>query len=341
VTEPVYAPTAGDVRSLRPDDLAQVLAIAEEAAFAPLRYLAVFGHGDVVGPEQRDRTGRQLTGPGTHLILEDDGVIRGEITVHAVDDLTEHFGRTFYDVGPVLAPAATPIERGTIASRLLSAAIEVAVDGVSVLRVESDDRATLRAAEDLGFRIMETSLTYVNDLGRADRNLDPESPDIALHHLGIDAPIPNEAFDEVRVGADQLTEDHYHADPRLPDALCNALYRRLLERGLRGEGADALVLRMHEDRIIGLGIWRHWKHLDPYGVSMAGNGFGFRAFYAAPGSDRFTAFVCNNSLTGNRLLEWTTQSTNFPMVNMICSQRSIRLCRSSYVLHRWSDGRWD
>ncbi len=336
---PVYGVVGEQVRSVEPGDLPALLELAGSAPYAPLRYLALFGHPDVAEADQRDRTASRLAGPGQHLLLEDGGRVRGQVSVVPVDDLTGHFGTPFWDVGPVVSDPPGGPERLDVATRLLRAAVD-GPEGLLVLRVEGDDRATLLAAQECGFRVMENSLTYVNDLDRAAKNPDPESPDIELHRIGIDPPIPSEAFDEVRVGADQLTEDHYHADPRLPDDLCNALYRRLLDRGLAGEGADALILRMHEDRIIGLGIWRHWSHLERHGVSIAGNGFGFRAFYAPPGSDRFTAFICNNSLTGNRLLEWTTQSTNYPMVNMICSQRSIRLCRSSYVLHRWSDSAW-
>ncbi len=333
---------SGEVRLSLPDDVPRVRALAGASPFPALRYLALFGYPDAAIQEQRDRVQMLLSrDDGVHLVIDGEDAATAQVSIVPVDDLSDHFGMPFHDVGPVLNAPGPSAERLARARLILSAAIDSIADGVLVLRVEGDDRATLLAAEAVGFRVMETTLTFVNDLARSDRNLDTDAADVTLHRLGVDPPLPHDVFDQVRVGAGQLTEDHYHADPRLADWLCDDLYRRLFDRGLQGVGSDALVLRWHQGIVIGLGLWRHWDHLEPYGVSIAGSGFGFRAQQLPSGTGSgLTAFVCNNQVTGNRLLEWSTQATNLPMVNMINTQRSIRLCRTSYVLHRWSDGRW-
>jgi hypothetical protein len=333
------------IRSVEPGDRASLLAVAADGEFAPLRYLAMFGH-DVAGQEQRDRAERILDAPGAHLVREVDAQVVGQASASPVPDLSEHFGLPFHEVGPLLTPLGAD-DRSTTVKELLDALVRDVADqapGVVMLRLETDDLAGLLGAEEAGFRLRETTVTYVNDLERASRNPTVEMGDaVRLHRFGVDEPLPESTFTGIRGQASQVTQDHYHADPRLPDERCDALYERVLDRGLRGEGSDCIVMRIGDDgRLQGFGTWRHWSELDRYGVSMAGSSFGFRAPGAPAGFlHEVAAFVCATSITGNRLLEWSTQATNFPMVNMMCRQPSIRFCRSSYVLHRWTDGVWD
>jgi hypothetical protein len=214
------------------------------------------------------------------------------------------------------------------------------VPGVVMCRVEADDVQGLLGAEAAGFRVLETTVTFVNDLRRADRNPPPPAEEVRVVRPGVDHVAP-ELFGPLRGQPSQVSDSHYHRDPRLPDDRCDALYERLFERALDGVGADVVVMRMHEDRIASLGTWRHWGELEPYGVSMAGSAFGFRASWAPPGNQAVVSRVTGGPITGNRLLEWSTQASNLAMVNMICRQPSMRLCRTSYVLHCWTDRRWE
>jgi hypothetical protein len=48
--------------------------------------------------------------------------------------------------------------------------------------------------------------------------------------------------------------------------------------------------------------------------------------------------MCNEPLLEDaRLVQWDTQATNLPMVNMLTGRPSIRFCRASYMLHSWTD----
>ena len=100
---------------------------------------------------------------------------------------------------------------------------------------------------------------------------------------------------------------------------------------------EAVHARLHAlDHFLGQHIALH--DLDPFGVSIVGSSFGFRVEGAPPGNLTAVAeHVCNRPIVDNRLLEWSTQATNYSMVNMLCRQPSIRLCRTTQVLHRWTD----
>lgn len=332
------------MRELRGDDVQAVLALAARPQLAPLRYLRLFGH-DIGGQEQHDRVARALKGDGTHLVLETDGRVAAQASIAEVRDLTDHFDVPFHEVGPVLVDPRSPVPRALAAQLLLEALVDSVAGtppGVVMLRLESDDGDGLLGAEEAGFRIRETSLTYVNDLERRHRNGPVDLGDtIRVHRFADGGPLEREFIDRVKGDASRVAMDHYHADPRLPDAACDALYERLLERLLHGVGSDVLIMRIHEGEPAGMGTWRHWSEAEPYGVSMAGSSFGFRIGSAPPGLlNEVTDYVCNESITGNRLLEWSTQAANLPMANMIARPNSIRLCRTSHVLHRWTDGQW-
>lgn len=329
-----------DVRNAVGGDRDVISALAESGAYAALRHLALFGH-EIAGVEQRDRVLARFGGSAVELVAA-DGAVGGYLAAWEVDDLSEHFGVRVVEVGPLIA-GDDRVGRCRIAQALAGALMErVSGDGPAMVmwRVESDDLASLHAAEGVGFRCMETSLTWVNDLERAHLN-DPVSTEgLVLLDLTDGAAQDSELFEPLRAGARMVMSlDHYHADPRLSDDRCDALYERRFERALRGEGADVAVIRLVDGEVFGAGFWRAARELEQYGVELAGSGYGFRVPGRAAGmSEGFTSFVCNNSLTGNRLMDWTTQATNFPQVNMTSRQRSIRMVRSSYMLHGWVDG---
>jgi hypothetical protein len=331
------------VRSFDPADRGRVGALAEADPHAPLRYLSLFG-SPVAGAARRLEVEGHVDAERT-LIAEEDRTIVGALGVRDVPYLTEHFGVPFRTIGPlVIDPARHGADRGAIVEELLDAVVaddDGGVARVDVLRIEGDDVAGHHAALAAGFLPMETSLTWVNDLERA--HLNPprtEWPSIRLHRPGIDPPLSEDQLAGVRGGGALVKDDHYHNDDRLDPERADALYERWLERGLAGEVSDVAVLHHVEGQLVGLGLWRRWRELEPLGVSALGNGFGFRSAWAPAGTTHgFSSIVCNRPLLDNRLLEWTTQSTNYAMANMIAREPSIRLCRSSHVFHRWSRAR--
>jgi hypothetical protein len=330
-------PTAR-IRSASDLDLDRACHLAEIDPFAPLRYLSLFG--SPVAGEVQAMAVQRVAREGHLVAAEVSGSVVGVAGATDIAYLSEHFGVPIRHIGPLLtAPEA---DRFEVATDLVSNVVREPDGGVprcDIWRIEADDLAAMRAAIATGFVPFETTLSWVNDLERVHLNPVRESwPQIEVVRIGID-PLPSqESLAGLRGGGALIAGDHYHNDPRLDPGLAASLYERWLDRGLAGDGSDVAVLRYHEGSLIGIGLWTRWRDLEPLGVSMLGNGFGFRAGWAPPGTTQdFSAIVCNRPLLDNRLLEWSTQSTNYPMANMISREPSIRLCRTSHVLHRWSD----
>ncbi|WP_426574203.1 hypothetical protein [Aquihabitans sp. McL0605] len=326
-------------RTATDQDLDEIEALARADDFAPLRYLAMFG--SPVGGELAALAAQRVQRSG-HLVVTGATAITGAAGVAEVPYLAEHFGVPFRHIGPVVTADPEPGLRAPIVSELLAEIVAEPDGGVprlDVLRVEADDLGCYHAAIANGFLPYETTLTWVNDLERVHLNPPKTSwPDIEVMRIGIDEAPSEDALAGLRGGGALIAGDHYHNDPRLDSARAASLYERWLDRGLKGDGSDVAVLRYHEGALIGIGLWTKWRDLEPFGVSMVGNGFGFRAGWAPPGTTQdFSSIVCNRPLLDNRLLEWSTQATNYPMANMISREPSIRLCRTSHVLHRWSD----
>jgi hypothetical protein len=333
-----------EVRDTSVADAEPLRELAHKSPWAPLRYLSMFGH-EVAGEVLADQVAVATEGPGVHLTTTAPGSpsVEAQVSVVPVPDLEAHFGMPFHEAGTLLSRAEGTDRREAVEAmldRALSRLDAPGAPGVVMCRVEADDVQGLLGAEAAGFRVLETTVTFVNDLLRADRNPAPPDVEVRVVRPGTD-PVDPELFGPLRGQPSQVSDSHYHRDPRLPDDRCDALYERLFERALDGVGADVVVMRMHESRIASLGSWRHWGELEPYGVSMAGSAFGFRASWAPPGNQAVVSRVTGEPITGNRLLEWSTQASNLPMVNMICRQPSMRLCRTSYVLHCWTDRRWE
>lgn len=321
-------------------DLERLTRFAEADPFAPLAYLALFGH-PIGGDRQRDAI-EAAHRAGQVLVIEGAGrATVGAIATVPNPYLSSHFGVPISHLGTLLVdPAVDRTTRTEITAEALAAAAPTGSAELQVLRVEAGDLATLGAATVGGFCLLETTLTWVNDLERIHLNIPGRSwPDIEVIRLGLDELPAETQLAGLRGGGALIRGDHYHSDPRLDPDRADRLYERWLDRGLRGDGSDVAILGHHEGALDSIGLWRRWRELEPYGVSMLGNGFGFRASWAPPGATRnFSAVVCNLPLLDNRLLEWSTQATNSTMANMISREASIRLCRTSYVLHRWSDG---
>lgn len=325
------------VRDFSAGDLAQVTSLAARSPYAPLRYMRLFGF-DVANQELEDRVVTELGTAGAHLVAERDGEVVGAVTCSEVVDLSTHFSVPVFEIGAVLGGESTEV-RAEVSGALLDGLRERVADAgtaMVMLRVETDDAACLGAAEDVGFRVMETSLTWVNDLERRHLN-EPVSGGHVVEVIELRGG-DTAKLAPLAVGADSVMRlDHYHVDPRLPDDLCDSLYRRRFERAMAGVLADVAVVSYQDGEVAGAGFWRRWTELERYGIEMAGAGYGFRVPGMAPGTtEAFTSLVCNEPICGNRFLEWTTQATNFPQVNMTARQRSIRLVRSSHVLHLWT-----
>jgi len=325
------APTTAD------DSDEHLIELAGQDVFAPLRWLDRVG--DQVSLSLRsDQVREVLRSAPRPLVVRDEGDILGGLVWRPVPDLAEHFDVPVHEVVAVLVnPAAD--RKSVVAALLRALTNQLAGDaGFVMLRIEVDDIATMAGATATGFTPLETSLVFVNDLERRHLNPPFDAPGLKIHRFA-DGPLPDEMYAALRSAPVPIVDDHYHADPRLDNERCDALYERRRDQVLEGIRADVLVYREIDDVYSGFGTFKRDTTVEPYGITLLNDSIGYRLPGAPPGyNSAAAAFMCNEPLLDNaRFVQWDTQVTNYPMVNMLAGRRSIRLCRASYMLHCWTD----
>lgn len=313
-----------------------LIELADNDAFAPMRWLDRFGE-PVSGRHRSDQIQTALRTAPPPLVVRDGRHVLGGLLWRAVPDLAEHFDVPVHEVVAIVVDPGAD-RRPVVAELVSTLRSELAGDGgLMMLRVEADDRAGLAGATQTGFELFETSLSFVNDLERRHLNPPYDATGIRIHRFA-EGPLPDEMVAVLRQAPTRVVDDHYHADPRLDDVRCDALYDRLRDRVVEGIGADVVVYHELDGVITGFGTFKRATDVEPYGIALLDGSIGFQ-FPGAPAgqSGASAAFMCNEPLLENRFTEWGTQATNYPMVNMLAGRRSIRLCRSSYMLHCWTD----
>jgi L-amino acid N-acyltransferase YncA len=105
---------------------------------------------------------------------------------------------------------------------------------------------TAQALEDSGLRLMAIYLDYA--IRTRERPHDPT--------LRLAGPEDADEVAAIAKGAFEGHQGHYHADPRLPNDLCNEVYADLARRCCTGEAADITVLAEEDGRICGVSSTR-------------------------------------------------------------------------------------
>lgn len=331
-------PTSATPPPAAADDLDALLALAAIDGFAPLRWLDRFREQistDVRTDQVRDALG---SGPAP-LVVRTGGAVRGGLLWRPLPDLAEIFDVPVHEVVAVLVDPSA--DRRSIVGSLLGALRNELAGGrgLVLLRLEVDDVEALAGATGSGFTVRETSLTLFNDLERRHLNPPYDPSGMKLHRFA-DGPLPGELQDLLRSAAAPIVDDHYHADPRLDDARCTAIYDRRRDQVIDGVRADVAVYREIDGVYYGFGTFKRDPAVAPYGITLLNDSFGYRPPGAPAGHNRNAAeFMCNEPLLdGARFVQWDTQATNLPMVNMLLGRPSIKLCRVSHMLHGWIDG---
>lgn len=132
--------------------------------------------------------------------------------------------------------------------KVLDACRELGVD-LAMVRCSTDELRAVHLLEDAGFRLMDTLLLFVREL---------RNP--AIPELGGNSPVEVrrgaakdvEAVARVAARAFNGYEGHYHADPRLDGAACDALYEDWARRSLTVPGtADAVLIAEIDGAVAG------------------------------------------------------------------------------------------
>ena len=315
----------------------RLVALAGRDAFAPLRYLDRFSEQATL-PVRADQVRDALrSGPAPLVVREGEDIVAG-LLWRPLPDLAELFDRPVHEVVAVLVEPT--VDRRPAVTELLGALRdELAGDpGLVMLRIEVDDVEAMAAATATGFTVRETSLVLLNDLERRHLN-PPYDPTGMKIHRFADGPLPEDLRALLRSARAPIVDDHYHADPRLDDERCTVIYDRRRDQVVDGIRADVAVYREIDGVYYGFGTFKRDPAVERYGVTLLNDSFGYRPPGAPAGHNRNAAeFMCNEPLLdGARFVQWDTQATNLPMVNMLLGRPSIRLCRVTHMLHCWTD----
>ncbi|MBU6215077.1 MAG: hypothetical protein KGR17_00610 [Acidobacteria bacterium] len=330
-TSPTPAPVPAE------DAVDALVALVGRDGFAPLRWLDRFGDriSQLVRAEQ---VGEVLRGGPSPLVVRDGDDVVGGLVWRPLPDLAEIFDHPVHEVVAVLVDDRA--DRRPVVVAMLGALREQLAGqaGLVMLRLEVDDVEALAGATSMGFTVRETSLTLMNDIERRHLNPPYDPAGMKIHRFA-DGPLPEEMRNVLRSAPAPIVDDHYHADPRLDDDRCTAIYDRRRDQVLNGVRADVIVYREVDGVYFGFGTFKRDPDVARHGLTLLNDSFGYRPPGSPSGHNRVAAeFMCNEPLLEDaRLVQWDTQATNLPMVNMLTGRPSIRFCRASYMLHVWTD----
>lgn len=199
-----------------------------------------------------------------------------------------------------------------------------------IARCDTTDLAAAQAMERAGGRLMDTLVYYVRDLGRPL----PEASD-AAH---VRALRPGDV-DQVRSVASEAFRGyfgHYHADPRLDRAKCDATYASWAERScIEPAAASKVLVSEHDGRIGGfltlLERGPEEQEIILNGVHPALQRHGvYRGLVLAA--------MAHARAEGARRLSVSTQLTNIG-VQKTWVRLGFEPWRSHYTFHLWFDAR--
>jgi dTDP-4-amino-4,6-dideoxy-D-galactose acyltransferase len=128
------------------------------------------------------------------------------------------------------------------AARVLAWSAEHAIDCLYFL-ADSDDRATVRIAEESGFRLIDVRLTLA-------RSLDDRAPGRGGTLVGVRLARPEDCLALKAIAATSYRDSRFYYDGHFSEALCDALYETWIENSFHDYAEAVLVLDV-EDRLTG------------------------------------------------------------------------------------------
>jgi hypothetical protein len=231
--------------------------------------------------------------------------------------------------------------RTAAASGLLDAACVELVDrGVSNISTRSlvEDFATLDAAQRLGFRVVDSIITYLVLPEFPGRQ---PTPSFLVGEVDVVGRFTPDTVRELDPSIGEffapLLEEHYtlsrfHADPHFDDRLAGRWYSDWCRRAFAGEWADGLIVAWLADEPIGFMSWKLDSYLAPSEEGQAvGSGLG-----ASIGHGAYSAMVEAAARSNQfRWAEFDLHIANHPVNRALGRSPFSRILRVTHTLHRW------
>lgn len=239
---------------------------------------------------------------------------------------SDRFGITVAKVGDIVASQADAV---------LEECRTRAVDLV-VARCATSNLGLVHALEGVGFRLMDTLLTYGLALPAADGAPAVALTDVALAPADVAVapagPGDADAVAAVAARAFHGYQGHYHADPRLPDDDCDATYADWARRSvLSRHVADVvLVARDPSAGVVGFSTIRVGGGTADGALDAVDPDQRRRGLYRALSSARISwaqAAGCTHVTVSTQITNLATQAH--------LADRGFRVESSAHTLHAW------
>lgn len=180
-------------------------------------------------------------------------------------------------------------------------------------RIDIADCRTVHVLEDLGFRLMDTLVTYI--YGRKER------PPEDVRNMGLQRPYePKDRGQLLEIAAAAYSgfKGRYHNDPYLPDERATAMYVEWARRCVDGEWAEQiLVTENGQGYLHGFATFRRIEPVSTIGgVGVHGGGLG-GCRRERPGAYMGLLQGATKWIYGEgAVTECQTQSFNFPTIRL-------------------------
>lgn len=198
-----------------------------------------------------------------------------------------------------------------------------------IVRCPASALQTIQAMESDGFQLMDTLIYYRRDLQKTPIPADEGSVPVRPIRPGDEA-----AVVAIAVEAFQGYFGHYHADPRLDRAQCDAVYTSWAKRSATSrEVADEVLVAEMDGRIAGFATLRFNSADEGEGVL-----FGVAPF--AQGRGIYRSFMVRSmqwcAEHGRRYMIVSTQITNLA-VQKVWVRLGFEPSHAYYTFHKWYD----
>jgi len=200
---------------------------------------------------------------------------------------------------------------------------------LAIARVNATHLDAVQQMEGAGYRMMDTLVYYAFKFPKA-----PIPQDDASHHLRLSQPA--DAGGVAKMAADSFKGyyGHYHADSRLDNALCDAVYVEWAEKSVTNPDlADAVYVVESETGLDGFATLRM---NDP----EEGEGILFGVAPHAQGQGIYRSMMIQGmhwcSGNGAQRMVVSTQIINVA-VQKVWARLAFEFDRAYYTLHKWFD----